>query len=173
MNDSHWISAAFRINTWYVSDFGKPSLLSQQSDLIKQVLWLFIQVSWSSLGCFTRDRLRSSIHQINQYEQISSDLFKLQSNPVYHICCCCIEFTNHTSVDMFNQNIDASPEYRESVTKLQTNWSSMHINVIDIIICVCDRSIMFLSICIIETSMFHQKRFLKHRIKSKSHAQKT
>jgi len=41
------------------------------------------------------------------------------------------------------------------------------------IICVCDRSIMFLSICIIETSMLHQKLFLKHRIKSKSHAQKT
>jgi len=47
---------------------------------------------------------------INQYEQISSDLFNIQSDLVYHRYRCYTESTNHAYVNMYNRKVDVSPE---------------------------------------------------------------
>jgi hypothetical protein len=79
-----------------------------------------------------QNRLRSSIHQIRTYEKISSDLFKLWSNPVYHIYCCYTEFTNHASVDMYNRKVWCFT--RNGIWNIKTDRKAMHIDMIDIII---------------------------------------
>ncbi len=101
-------------------------ILSQQSDLIKQVLWLFIHISWSSLGCFTR------VHRIG-YE--APYIRSINMNK-YHLTYLINDQIQYITYTVVIQNL----------------------------------SITLLSICIIKSLMFHQKRFLKHQSKSKSHA---